>query len=474
MVFGVVESPGPDARSGIVHAVSVAPCAVVRVSALAPPADPRLVEDFRRHSARLVERLRWCAEHSESLTAVLHDRAGACTSDAGSAAGHRRALVSLRRDVHNCRSSRPALQAALAAVPDLPPLASAWLQARGEIDTLTADLTERAPAVLAAERAVLAELCRAEPLRRAVATISENLLRAVSRTAEQGGRPDERCRKSEHTVLRYALRATTRTSPLSWFTLVGWGRWVDEDEPTGPVTAADSGRAMPAWDVVRTGDDAIIGAGLRVGQDVHACAVARPDRRLVDRLIVQLVGWPDLNEHFGHRLAPGLRVDGGRLRFRRPTPTDDPKAIAGEQDLALPLTGPLRLVLDRAGSGVIQLAELTAALAVRMAGPPEQARVAAGRYVVSLVRAGLLQPCAPVDPQELDCLGALATWFGGIASSTTSAETGRAAAEMAGTLADLDRQTRAYAATPAGRRPAELARLRHAWDAALAAAASLR
>ncbi|ONH59977.1 hypothetical protein CcI49_14820 [Frankia sp. CcI49] len=452
------------ARSEIAEPISVAPYAVVRVSALAPRAEPDLVRAFRRDGTRLVELHRWCTEQAEPLTELLHAQAGA----GGAADGPRRALVSLRRDVHNGRSPRPALRAALTAVPDLPVLAHRWLQVRAEMDELIAARTDQAPLVLAAERVALAELCQAEPLRQAVATISDNLLRAVSRTAQRRGAPDDRVRRSEPTVLRYVLRATTRTTPLSWFTEVGWGRWA-----AGDGAPAGLGNRWPA------------SAGT-----ARVLAAATPDRHLVDRLVALLTAHPALTAALDHRVAPGLRVDGAQVRFRRTAHTDNPKIIVPEQDVAVPLTGPLRLVLDHvtgrpAGAGV-PVARLTAALAARMAGPSAAASTVAARYVDSLVRAGLLRPCSPVDPQHPDVLAALMAWLTAACDSSVDPAAPSAAAaglpvaaagvpavaELAELLTDIDRRTRGYASTPASRRPAALAALRAQWGAVLAAAAS--
>jgi hypothetical protein len=407
--------------------VSVAPYALVRVSALTPPAEPPIAQRCRRLADDLAARERWCAEQAPAVAAVLHDRAGG----ADSGEPHRRVLLPLRRDLHNGRSPRPALRAALAQVPDPPEPLLRWLAVRDEADALADELAALAPDGLTAERAVLAELCRAEPLRRAVAYTSGPLLHAVSRTAECGGRPDDRSRKSEPNVLRYALRATTKSSPLSWFASVGWAVWSDVDSDV----------------------------------DGDPVAAAQPDRRVVDAVVSALSSRAGTRGHLALRLAPGTRQDGDLVRFRRPTRVVDPKAVAGEEEVTLPLSGPLRLVLDRLRrDGALARRGLTEAVAARAPGDPVAALATAERYVDSLLRVGLLVPCRPVDPQAPDAIGALTAWL----ATPAAADADRS--ELAAVLGDIDRRTRAFVRLPAERRPAELALLGRRWDEALAAA----
>src|SRR5690606_34478343 len=189
------------------------------------------------------------------------------------------------RAVHNGRIPREALLRELGDLPGRVAGLAAWLDAVRARKTLSDLLT--APDgpwqdALAAERAVLAGLCRAEPLRRAVTLTGRDLLHGVDRTAAQQGRPDKRARKAEPTVLRYALRATSKTSPLSWYTLTGLGWWdlPPESRPAEPAVGVEASRV------------------------------------LVNRLMAVLLREAECP----HRLAPGLREDGDRVRFLRDMP----------------------------------------------------------------------------------------------------------------------------------------------------------
>ncbi|MGW2520668.1 lantibiotic dehydratase [Streptomyces sp. NPDC001617] len=407
-----VDSPG---------AVTVAPYALVRTVALSAPEPSPNATVYRECVGRLVELTLWCERVRRELGDTLHDRAGAAPGDVRS-----RVLVPLRRDVYNRRSPRGTLRTALADLNLQLPLLDAWLSARDEIDRIGDQLDVLAGSALRTDRSALARLCQSEDLQRAVALISEDLQRAVQRTAAQGDEPDKQARKSEATVLRYAMRAVTKTNPLSWFSHVGWGRWQEDPRGHDP-------------------------------RPTDPFAVAQVQRYLLDALVQAVLERQEVRSILDYRLAPGLRSDGAQLFYRRPSPVDDaPPGLVREEQMASPLTAPLRLVLARVGvGGALRPHDLAAGIASRLPGSPEQAERAAVAYVTALIDQGLLQPASPFDPQAEDVVREASRWLIGIGFI-----------ELAGILADIAFDTERYAQLPAKCRPQCLARIRSRWSAA--------
>ena len=390
----------------------IAPFALLRLAGVAHPAPPRAADVFRAALITLA--------HQETQLAEL---AGP-VSDAlfASAAGHplefhQRVVLPLRRDVHNGRSPR---STELGDLPARVPELDRWLRLRAKADAATATLTAAWPDALAAERAVLAETAAEEPLRRAAVLTGRDLLYGLDRTARAQGEPDKKARKSEPTVLRYALRATSKTSPLSWYTSVGWGRWADEDElPQG-----------------------------------EPAAVARVNRVLVARLTAAL-----LSQETGtlpHRLAPALSEHDGRLFFRRDIPiTGASRAyVVKEEAVDLSLNGPLRFVVDTAraaGPKGITPDDLAQALRERL---PDDQSARVTTFLGKLLDVGLLIPVEPVAPQDPDAVASLAGWL------RDRGEPGTATKLLA-----LEETTTFFGTLEAVGRPARLAELEAGWRA---------
>ncbi|MEU4573199.1 lantibiotic dehydratase [Nonomuraea sp. NPDC023979] len=353
-----------------------APFAVVRRAALPYPERPAAAEPFRAAVRALTEALRSAASAAPALADAL-----AASLPGHPAAFHRGVVLPLRRDVHNGRVPRESLLRELGDLPGRVAGLAAWLDAVRDRKTLSGLLA--APDgpwedALAAERAVLSDLCRAEPLRLAVTLTGRDLLHGVDRTAARQGRPDKRARKAEPTVLRYALRATSKTSPLSWYTLVGLGWW---------DTAPDPRPAVPA---------------------VGPAAAVQANRVLVTRLMAALLG----QAQCPHRLAPGLREDGDRVLFHRDVPLPDSSHLYGttEELVDVGLTGPIRFLIERLRDTPDGLTprELAAALAVHIQSADADA--IATRYVRKMAEMGLLVPVWPVHVQDPDILRSLARW----------------------------------------------------------------
>jgi hypothetical protein len=156
----------------------LAPYAVVRQAALDYPADPPETGRFRHHMERLVALRSEIQRIAPDLVEALYH-----TATDHSAAFHRRVVLPLRRSIHNGRTP---LRADLGDLPERVPQLRAWLTAQERLAHLEQALDPAA--ALAAERLLLAQVCRAEPLRRAVAMSGRELLRGVDRTAgAQGG-----------------------------------------------------------------------------------------------------------------------------------------------------------------------------------------------------------------------------------------------------------------------------------------------
>lgn len=390
----------------------IAPFALLRLAGVAHPAPPRSADVFRATLNSLAHKENELAELARPVSDALF----------ASAAGHslefhQRNVLPLRRDVHNGRSPR---NTDLGDLPARVPELDRWLRLREEADVAIAALTEAWPDALAAERAVLAETAAEEPLRRAAVLTGRDLLYGLDRTARAQGEPDKKARKSEPTVLRYALRATSKTSPLSWYTSVGWGHWADEDElPQGEPTA-----------------------------------VARVNRVLVARLTAAVLA--DRPGTLPHRLAPALSERDGRLFFCRDIPfTGATRAyIVKEESVDLAFSGLVRFVVDTAraaGPKGITPEDLADALRQRL--PDDQsARISA--FLGKLLDVGLLIPIEPVAPQDPDAVASLAGWLRDRGEPATAAK-----------LLALEEATTSFATLPAARRPERLAELDAGWRA---------
>ncbi|MER5811969.1 lantibiotic dehydratase [Streptomyces sp. NPDC002033] len=431
---------GGDGRG---YRVRSAPYALVRATLLAHPAQRPEAERFRALLGRLHRVETELRRTTGPLCDALHD-----SLDGHPAAFHRDVVLPLRRALHNGREPRPALLARLGDLPArVPPLAD-WTALRAARAALLAELDAAAAPALAAEREALAGLCREPALAKAVALTSADLLRAVLRAGT--GAADRRARKEEAGVLRHALRASTKTSPLSWFTAVGWG----------PLTSS-SARPVPSW-----------GAADPFGGPPHA--VVRVNRTLTTALTLALLDAPHRRAALPHRITSTARTADGRAAYSR-----DRTAFAGgrylvarEDEAELPGSGPLSLVTERATSP-LPLAELTDRLAAALRGATGgDRRAAAAAFLERLRAAGLLVPAEPVPPQDPDPLERIAAWLRASGPGGGEAAAGDAAgdAERADRIAGLGRDTAAFADAPAEDRPALLAGLAERWAAELAGA----
>ncbi|MFJ7587615.1 hypothetical protein ACIQZO_09545 [Streptomyces sp. NPDC097617] len=445
--------PQPHPTPGAVgYRVRSAPHALARATVLAHPAQHPAAAAFRDQLARL-HRL----DTELALTAApLCDDLYAAR-DSHPAAFHRDVVLPLRRALHNGRAPRPAVLARLGDLPARLPRLGAWLTLRTAREALLAGLEAAAGPALDAERAALAALCREPALAKATALTSADLLRAVNRAAT--GAADRRARKEEPTVLRYALRASTKTSPLSWFTAVGWG----------PLAGAPAGGPAygPARPVTSWGAAPVLDGPLR--------SVVRANRTLTTALTLALLDAPHRRTTLPHRITSTARTAGGRAAYFRDRPSfaGGRYLVPGEDEAEVASGGPLRL-LTALAEDPVPLTELTRRLAAALsptgagAGVCDDAgdggRAAAAAFLDRLARADLLVPQDPVPPQDPDPLRRLAAWLRSFAPEHPED------ARRADRIAELGSLTDRFAAAPAAERPDRLTALAGRWTAELAAA----
>ncbi|MGW6982246.1 lantibiotic dehydratase [Streptomyces sp. NPDC054932] len=441
-------TPGADG-----YRVRSAPYALARATVLAHPAQHPAPAAFRD----LLARLHRLDTELALTTAPLCDDLYAAR-DGHPAAFHRDVVLPLRRALHNGREPRPALLARLGDLPARLPRLGAWLTLRADRDTLLTALDAAAGPALDAERAALAALCREPALAKATALTSADLLRAVNRAAT--GAADRRARKEEPTVLRYALRASTKTSPLSWFTAVGWG-------PLAGAPADGAARPVASW-----GTAPVLDTPLR--------SVVRTNRTLTTALTLALLDAPHRRTTLPHRITSTARTAGGRTAYSRDRPSfaGGRYLVPGEDEAEVASGGPLRLLTALADDPV-PLEELTHHLAAALRPPgdgdaddadsgadgsPDGGRAAAAAFLDRLTRAGLLVPQDPVPPQDPDPLQHLAAWVRSFAPGHPED------ARRADRITELASLTARFAAAPAAERPDRLTVLTHRWTAELAAA----
>ncbi|MDT7783666.1 MAG: hypothetical protein QOF58_2085 [Pseudonocardiales bacterium] len=375
-----------------------APYALVRLATL--PYPDGAAAPFRRAVEALADTESRLHALAGPLCDLLHDSAGTHTSEV-----HRRVVLPLRGDVHNRRMSKPALRAAAGSL-RIPELAT-WFELMDSLGPLVDEVSRLQTQALAAEREVLASVCASEPLLRA----------AVLSGRDQG---PARAGSAEPAVLRHALRATSKTSPL--YTSTGWGTW-SADAPT------------PDW-----------------GTPV---SVTRVDQTLLARLVTALVSDRTRLFDHPHRLAPGVHEDDGRTRFLRDVPASGPSGahIRAEENVELASSPPLRFLigLTSANPKGISPSELVGALATRL--PDDESHRAQG-HVALLLDIKLLIPVLPVDPQDPAACPSLASWL---------RDTGRP--ELADRVLSIHRSTVAFGELSSSQRPPALAALTAEWEA---------
>ncbi|WP_331741830.1 lantibiotic dehydratase [Streptomyces sp. NBC_01006] len=420
----------PAAAQHLAPATGTAPYALVRTTVTAHPAQPEKAAPVRT----LLDRLTALTAQEDALRPALCDDLFA-SRPGHDEEFHRQVVLPLRRALHNGRVPRPALLARLGDLPVRVPRLAAWLNLRALRDGLLTDLTAAVPDALTAERSALAQLCRSPGLTRAVALTSADLLRAVSRAArDEGGR---RARKEEPSVLRHALRASTKTSPLSWFTAVGWSG--------GPDPSAEPVRGQ-------------VQAQVRIPAPPPLRSVVREHRTLVEALVAALLDEPRRRRTLAHRMTSSARhtADGRAVYMRDSTVFAGGRYLVTHEETIELAARPALTALDALAAAPATLDELAARLGPALGRPRTDPAV--GRFLGQLTDGGLLAPVQPVDPQHPHPLRALADWLRRWPEDAALADRiDRLAADTAG-----------FANARAQERPALLADLAERWRHLLA------
>ncbi|MEV6805697.1 lantibiotic dehydratase [Streptomyces sp. NPDC051129] len=409
-----------------------APYALVRTTLLAYPAETAPSAAVRA----LLSRLTALAARDAGLRTALCDDLFAARA-AHDENFHRQVVLPLRRALHNGREPRPALLGRLGTLPGRVPRLAEWLALRETRARLLAELGTAVPPALAAERAALTDLCRSPAFARAVALTSADLLRAVSRAGRDA--TGRRARKEEASVLRHALRASTKTSPLSWFTAVGWAA-----EPF----ATTAGAAATAAFASAPG----------TAPAAAPVSVVKENRTLVTALTAALLDEPRRRRALPHRLTSTARVSDGRARFARAEAlfAGGRYLVSQEDAVEVAARPPLDTLAAALADGPLTLGALTARLAAGLERTAGDSAVA--QFVDRLADSGLLVPAEPVDPQHPAVLLALADWL----------RAWPADAALADRITRLAQDTRRFRDAPATERPALLAALTGRWHELLA------
>jgi len=304
-----------------------------------------------------------CRERRSALGAdlerALHDAIPALPP------GSRRAVLALRRAVHNDRSPG----AVPATLPrDCQRLMTSWIRARAEGDALLAEAGDGLAAELDAARKVLAEVAAGEYFQRGLQLSGEDLHREVTAYAADpfdGRRKPSRRRRAESTIVSYAYRVILKPSPFGSFTEIGALPW------PGPATApAPAPADSPVGMVSADGPVGVVSARLNIG--------------LVAWLAQHLRRLDAAAELFQVRLNNTLTVTGDKAMFiRRPMEgTDD--AFQPDRVVTARHTDLVRLLVDALGAGGIPERELRDRLTAAGLTPP-----AATLTIDNLVKAGL-------------------------------------------------------------------------------------
>lgn len=298
----------------------------------------------------------------------------------------RRQLLKLRRDLFNRRETLPELQG----------------EARALIDDVALGDARRAIAELAAMRRELPDVHSAEIADAVVAIYarcfqSEMFLKALAFSApkcledllaarvEPGKFTGKRGRHLQNTLFNYLLRASTKVSPLTYFTPIAIGRWSE---------------AAPGFDH-SLGNRAVLNE-------------VQLSRRVVDRILCALTRTAKFwGEDYPLQLNPTLRRQDELYEFTKIWEQGEGNArVWGAQPPhgRVPASPPVEAVVGLFGGGWVgrafSIRELYAALGESHFGGDRNRFV---RFVVQAMRAGLLLPQLEAYDQEdgLDWLARL-------------------------------------------------------------------
>ncbi|MFF7498609.1 lantibiotic dehydratase [Streptomyces lavendulae] len=352
-------------------------------------ADALRCADTRRWAADVLTAEDGLRADAQWLSEVLHRAVGETDPDPGGpdAAG-RRALLRLRRQIHNGRppaDPEGALRilaefggpGADAAVERL----GGWLRRADELAKLLAEGEALLAADLGRGRAALRDLLADERLRHGLLLASpvlEGQLDAYARATADGSVPQGRARKAERSVLSYLFRTACKTSPFSTFTGVATGRFTEQEAPEG---------AGPQ--------------GIRVAD--HWSSHVRLNVVVLARLAELVLADPVRRRDLPLRPAPGWGREEDRIRYVRRSVTagDDSAAVTfdavKDRLFFLRRSGTLDRLLalfaereEVSGRPELRHRELADWLAAEHGAPPQECEA----YIAALLELGMVRvPC---------------------------------------------------------------------------------
>lgn len=311
---------------------------------------------------------------AERLGDVLHAAVGATDpAPDGPGAAQRRALLRLRRQIHNDRlparpdaSTETAVEAVAAVDEAAAEQLAGWLHRRRLLDKLLAEGPPLLTADLARNRTALRALVADERLRSGLLLASPVLEGQLDGYARADGAPNGRARKAERSVLSYVYRTACKTSPFSTLTAVATGRFTGtagEDATTG-VRVADAWSSHVRLNVV-----------------------------VLARLAELILADPERRRDLPLRLASGWGHEDDRIRYVRRSVTagDDTAAVTfdavKDRLFFLRRSGTLERLLGLfAERPELRHRELTDWLAAEHAAGPEECEA----YVSALLQLGMV------------------------------------------------------------------------------------
>ena len=329
------------------------------------------------------------AELADELSVLLFDAVGRAEP------AQRGPLLQLRRDVHNARTPRVDCRDQLPE--PTARLVGAWMDAHDQAKAAAARIVHRDAEDVLAERRRLQALLAHPTLMQSLALSSAWLPASAERyrSTDPAALP-KRARGAEESLLRYAARATGKTSPFSRYTISGFGRLAKLDADTAV--------------------DMRLATGFRSALSLNQFHLRRLERSALRR--------PQARLAHPVRPNPSLVVDGDTIRFtldRDDLPADR-SALGrdnGEVDFAVSASPALRWVLawyrQRGGEPAL-VADLAGEFARAVGGDMTRAT----QFIERLLDSGVLRPLPVVAEQDPYGAERLCDWLCGSADDAVA------------------------------------------------------
>ncbi|MCC3765528.1 lantibiotic dehydratase family protein [Glycomyces sp. TRM65418] len=364
-----------------IPAFTTAPHLLLRINPLL--ADGRDGSEADADRARLVEACDLTTmqeQATEKLTDLLYAVGGHIDRQT-----RQRVVLPLRRAIHNRRFPRGLSRDEIRTVVDEPAVET-WLDNEERLALLRVELTAAHADRLDAERAELRSMLGDEELRRSLVMSSELLLDAADKyRAAPWEQVKKNTRKSEESLLRYAMRARTKTSPFSRYTVAGFLPEHTPQEPSGigPVSS-----------------------------------VMEFNRGLLRRLEGRLGRIHAVRSAMRFHPSAGLRLEDGKFiavgsRERLGPEAAEIAARYGEAKVTVPANPASIALVDWLRSTPRRSATFAELAEVITARVPGASTAVATAFVAKLCDFGVLVPEPIVDEQSPDALRALTAWLAG-------------------------------------------------------------